>query len=51
MSMGQIPWTAMVDWCLFNGLDDFSSRHLINVLRAIDLEIVRRADAKTGKTT
>lgn len=43
---GPIPWTAMVEWCHFRGLDYEVSLHVISVLRFVDAEIMRRQAAE-----
>jgi hypothetical protein len=48
MAVGPIPWTSMVEWSRFNGLDDDAARILIHVLRTLDIEHAeaQRADAE-----
>jgi hypothetical protein len=42
MSLGPIPWTAMVQWCAYHNLDRGVANHLIRVLRLVDQETLRR---------
>jgi hypothetical protein len=48
MSLGPIPWTAMVQWCEYHDLERPVATHLIEVLRYIDADTLRR-DAERQK--
>jgi hypothetical protein len=43
---GPIPWTAMIEWCHFHGLEHHVAIHAINVLRHVDNFYIERAAAK-----
>lgn len=45
-SMGPIPWTAMLAWAEHHNLEREVTDHLINVLRVVDAETLRRAAAR-----
>lgn len=53
MTLGPIPWTAMVLWCDRHGLDRDVANHLIAVVRLVDRETLRRLgehkDDKRGR--
>lgn len=42
MTVGPIPWTAMLEWCQFHNLDRDVAKHLIRVLMCVDAEYARR---------
>lgn len=43
--LGPIPWTAMVDWCVWHRLERDVANHVIKVLRLVDQETLRRQAA------
>ena len=43
MGMGPIPWSSMIDWCRYHGLDRDVSDHLVHVIARVD-GIIRRRD-------
>lgn len=43
MGIGPIPWTAMLEWCRHHNLRRDVSNHLINVLRLVDADTLRKA--------
>lgn len=54
MDVGPIPWTAIVQWCDFHGLDHDASEIMIYVIRMLDnehaaREASRRALAGAGR--
>lgn len=46
MAAGPIPWTAIVHWCEFHGLDHEATQVVIYVIRTLDIE---RAEAEQTK--
>lgn len=51
MSIGPIPWTAMVEWARHHDLTRQVTDHLINVLRRVDQETLRREAVKIKSRT
>lgn len=46
MTIGPIPWTAMLEWCRWHGLDRDLTDHVVRVLRLVDAETLRRANQR-----
>ncbi|HEU4727689.1 MAG TPA: hypothetical protein VFT22_07365 [Kofleriaceae bacterium] len=43
MTVGPVPWTAIVAWCDFHGLDHEATELMIYVIRALDNERAEEA--------
>ena len=54
MAVGPVPWSAIVRWCEFHGLDRDATRIILHVVRQLDNEqneaerAKRQADALAG---
>lgn len=46
MGAGPVPWLAMVAWCEYHHLERDVADHVINVVRSVDAETMRRNAAK-----
>lgn len=46
MAVGPVPWTAILAWCEFHGLDHEATQVMIHVIRMLDVE---RADTQTAQ--
>lgn len=46
MTIGPIPWLAMLEWCRYHRLDRDVANHLIRILRIADAETLRRLREK-----
>lgn len=49
MTVGPIPWTAIVQWCEFHGLDDEASAVLVHVIRTLDIQQAEARRVESGK--